>query len=137
MYLFGERLFIKPAQERSGRPKRDWQPRMVEARFVGHHSRTQSIIGLTPDGVVYGQCAKRLPREERFPIAGWNELKGLPWDQNPNARDLPTEASDPDRIVVIQQPQQRQQRQPEPRQFYVTAAHGDDRLYGKTHGCPK
>ena len=72
MYEFAEILFIKQAQERAGRPKRDWQPRMVEARFVGHHSRTQSIIGLTPDGVVYGQCAKRLPREERWPIAGWD-----------------------------------------------------------------
>ena len=121
MYLFGEKLFIKLAQEQSGRPKSDWQPRMVEARFVGHHSRTQSIIGLTPNGVVYGQCAKRLPREERFPIEGWDQLKGLPWDQNPNARDLPTEASDPDRIVVIQQPQQ-QQPVSEPRNFYVTLA---------------
>merc|ERR1712001_714455 len=111
MYLFGEGLFIRLAQERSGRPKRDLQPRMVEARSVGHHSRIQSIIGLTPEGVVYGQCAKRLHREKRYPIAGWNELKGLPWDQNSNARDLPTEASDPDRIVVIQQPQQQQQQQ--------------------------
>ena len=68
MYQFAERLFIKPAQERSGRPKRDWQPRMTEARFVGHHSRTQSIIGLTPDGVVYGHCAKSLPREDDFQL---------------------------------------------------------------------
>ena len=104
MYEFGERLFIKEAKERSGRPKRDWQPKMVEARFVGHHSRTPSIIGLTPNGVVYGQCAKRLPREERWPIEGWGQLKGLPWDRNPNARDLPTEASDPDRIIIVQKP---------------------------------
>ena len=135
-YEFGEKLFIKEAKERSGRPKRDWQPRMVEARFVGHHSRTSSIIGLTPDGVIYGQCAKRLPRELRWPKEGWSDLRGLPWDQKPQVRDLPEAAVDPERIVIIQQQPQPQQTA-EPRNFYVTRAHVDDNLYGKTPGCPK
>ena len=99
---------------------------------------TKSFIGLSPDGVIQGQCATCLPGEERWPIAGWDQLKGLPWGQKPNTRDLPTEASDPERVIVIQQPQQQQQsQQADPRQFYVTAAHVDDRLYGKTPGCPK
>ena len=50
---------------------------MVEAGFVGHQSHTSSVIGLTPDSVVYDQCAKRLPPEQRWPIAEWDKLKGI------------------------------------------------------------
>ena len=107
---------------------------MLEARFVGHHSRTSSIIGLTPEGVVYGQCAKRLPRELRWPQEGWKDLKGLPWDTNPQTRELPTAAQDPERIVIIQQ-QQPLLREADPREFYVARAHVDQ--YGQTPGCPK
>ena len=61
-----------------------------------------------------------------------HNLKGLPWDQNPKARDLHKEASDPGRIVIAQEPQPQHDQQPDPRQFYVTRAHVDDRLYDKT-----
>lgn len=109
---------------------------MVEARFVGHHSRTSSIIGLTPDGVIYGLCAKRLPRELRWPKEGCSDLKGLPWGQKLQVRDLPEAATDPERIVIIQQQPQPQQ-PAEQRNFYVTRAHVDDNHFGETPGCPK
>ena len=37
---FGERVMIKEAYDRSSGPKRDWQPRMVPVRYVGHHAQT-------------------------------------------------------------------------------------------------
>ena len=37
----GERFFMKEAKERaSGAVKRDWEPRLIEARYLGQHART-------------------------------------------------------------------------------------------------
>eukprot|EP00971_Amphidinium_carterae_P295244 5863306-Amphidinium_carterae.1 len=49
---FGEKFFVKEARERgAGAPKLDWEPRLLEARFVGQHARTGAMLGLTRDGV--------------------------------------------------------------------------------------
>ena len=109
---------------------------MLEARFVGHHSRTSAIIGLTNNGVILGQCVKRLPRELRWPVEVWKDLKGLPWDQNPTQRNLPQATDKPQQIIIVQ-PAPQPLQPIEPRNFYVTRAHVDDQLYGKTPGCPK
>lgn len=37
---FGELTYIREAIERQNRPKRDWEQRMIEVRYVGHHSRS-------------------------------------------------------------------------------------------------
>ena len=43
---FGERSFMKEAKERaSGAVKRDWEPRLIEARYLGQHARTGAMIG--------------------------------------------------------------------------------------------
>ena len=44
---------MKEAKERgSGAVKRDWEPRLVEARYQGQHARTGAMIGITADGIV-------------------------------------------------------------------------------------
>ena len=41
---FGEKIFLKEAKELSGRPKRDWEGCMIEARFIGHHARSNAVM---------------------------------------------------------------------------------------------
>ena len=42
---FGERFFMKEAKERgSGVLKRDWEPRLIEARYLGQHARTGAMF---------------------------------------------------------------------------------------------
>ena len=85
---FGERFYLKESRER-GTTKRDWEPRLIEARFVGQHARTGAMLGLTADGVIYGRLGRRLPAEERWSLEGWDSLKGLPWDLRPTGRAKP------------------------------------------------
>ena len=41
---FGERFFMKEAKERaSGAVRRDWEPRLIDARYLGQHARTGAI----------------------------------------------------------------------------------------------
>ena len=43
---FGERFFTKEVKEgASGAVKRDWEPRLIEARYLGQHARTGAMIG--------------------------------------------------------------------------------------------
>ena len=50
---FGERFFMKEAKERgSGVVKKDWEPRLIEARYLGQHAWTGALIGITADGIV-------------------------------------------------------------------------------------
>eukprot|EP00971_Amphidinium_carterae_P101932 2017895-Amphidinium_carterae.1 len=48
---FGEGFFIKEVKERGAVARMDWEPRYIEARFVGEHARTGNMVGLTADGV--------------------------------------------------------------------------------------
>ena len=80
----GERFFMKEAKERaSGAVKRDWEPRLIEARYLGQHARTGAVIGITADGIVCGRLGRRLPEAERWDQTGWQDLKGVPWDMRP------------------------------------------------------
>ena len=61
---FGERFFVKEANERaSGAVKRDWEPRLIEAKYLGQHGRTGAMIGITADGIVCGRLGRRLPKQ--------------------------------------------------------------------------
>ena len=86
---YGEALMIRVAVEEAGKPKRDWRTKMVKARFVGHHARTGSILGLTPNGLVLGGGSARLAKSERWDPAGIEELKGLPWDTKVREVNVP------------------------------------------------
>ena len=154
---FGERLFIKEAKERGTAAKKDWEARLLEARFVGQHARTGAIMGLTSEGIIYGRLGRRVPEEERWTLEGWENLKGVPWNLNPTGREQP-------RVVLEAQPGggegrnpvariaeaavsprrqedprrqqgERQEDRYEPlhREFYVTKA--DIERMGPTEGC--
>ena len=77
---FGEKIMIREAKERIGVVKRDWEPRLIPVRYMGHHARTGSIVGLTKEGVKWGESPRRLPLDDWWSPEGWNELRGLPWD---------------------------------------------------------
>ena len=65
---FGERFFMKEAKERaSGAVKRDWEPKLIEARYLGQHARTGAMMSITADGIVCGRRGSRLPEAERWP----------------------------------------------------------------------
>ena len=73
---FGERFFKKEAKERaSGAAKRDWEPRLIEARYLGQHARTGAMMGIIADGIVCGRLGRRLPEAER-----WDQTGGVLWD---------------------------------------------------------
>ena len=83
-WKIGERFFMKEAKERaSGAVKRDWDPRLIEARYLGQHARTGPLIGITTDGIVCGRLGRRLPEAERWDRTGWQDLKGAPQDLRP------------------------------------------------------
>ena len=63
--------------------KRDWEPRLIEARYLGQHARTGAMMGITADGIVCGRLGRRLPEAERWDQTGWQDLKGVPWNLRP------------------------------------------------------
>ena len=76
--VFGEKVMIKEAVEREGAKKRDWQSRMIAVRYVGHHSKTGSVMGLTEDGLKLDSGVNRLPESQHWTLEGWDQLKGFP-----------------------------------------------------------
>ena len=57
---------MKEAKERASLAvKRDWEPRLIEARYLGQHARPGATIGITTDGIVRGRLGRRLPEAER------------------------------------------------------------------------
>ena len=81
---------MKEAKERtSGAVKRHWEPRLIEARYLGQHARTGAMIRITTDGIVCGRLGRRLPEAERWDQTGWQDLKGVPWDLRPTGVPAP------------------------------------------------
>ncbi|CAK9027043.1 Reverse transcriptase Ty1/copia-type domain-containing protein, partial [Durusdinium trenchii] len=75
---FGELVHIREAKEKAGRL--DWEPMSTPVRFVGHHARTNSVMGLSSEGLKIGLAVKRLPTNQRWSTDGIEELAGFPWD---------------------------------------------------------
>ena len=76
-----ERFFMKEVKERaSGVVKRDWEPRLIEARSLGQHAQTGAMMGITADGIVCGRFGRRLPEAVRWDQTGWQDLKGVLWN---------------------------------------------------------
>ena len=124
---FGEQVYIKEAVDRG--VKLDWSSNLVPVRFVGHHARTNSILGLTEDGLKIGAAVKRAAFDERWSSDGIEELKGLPWDiksqrSQREATHVPRERprlSPPDPY-------------PDARALYIKRK--DVEQHGYTPGCP-
>ncbi|CAK0880049.1 unnamed protein product, partial [Prorocentrum cordatum] len=129
--LFGERLMARFAGERAR--KNALEEQMVEARYIGHHPRDGSMMVITSDGVKKAVGFRSLPQSEKWITAGWDGLKGLPWDVAPRAASAPRaivgpgEVGPPPIVVVSPQPQA-------PRRMYVLKA--DVERLGATPGCP-
>ncbi|CAK0811643.1 unnamed protein product [Prorocentrum cordatum] len=129
--LFGERLMARFAGERAR--KNALEEQMVEARYIGHHPRDGSMMVITSDGAKKAVGFRSLPQSEKWITAGWDGLKGLPWDVAPRAASAPRaivgpgEVGPPPIVVVSPQPQA-------PRRMYVLKA--DVERLGATPGCP-
>ena len=89
--VFGEQILLKPVGSR--KRKNDLAAKMISGRYVGHHNRHGSVMALTPNGVVLGSAFHKLPdgrgAGQAWEKAGWEALRGLPWDVNPRARRAP------------------------------------------------
>ena len=80
---FGERFFMKEPKERaSGAVKRDWKPRLIEAKYLGQHARTGAMTGITTDGVVCG-LGVNCPKQKVGIRQVGRIYKGVPWDLRP------------------------------------------------------
>ena len=85
---FGERFFMKEAKERaSGAVKRDWEPRLIEARYLGQYARTGAMTGITADGIVCGRLGCRLLDAGCWDQTCRQDLKGVSWDLRPTCAD--------------------------------------------------
>ena len=91
---FGELTYMREAVERQNRPKRDWEQRMIEVRYIGHHSRSGSILGLTSDGLRLGAAVRRVGEGLRWRSDGIEELAGLPWDVKRKTPGVPRESGE-------------------------------------------
>ena len=122
---------LREAKERSEVAKRDWEPRLIPVTYMGHHARTGSVVGITEDGIKFGESARRLPVEDRWSLEGWDKLRGLPWDLKPKEREAPLECQDHEVPVLAPRPMM-----PETiREFYVRRT--DVEQYGPTPGCER
>ncbi|CAK0826208.1 unnamed protein product, partial [Prorocentrum cordatum] len=115
--LFGERLMARFAGERVR--KNALEEQMVEARYIGHHPRDGSMMVITSDGAKKAVGFRSLPQSEKWITAGWDGLKGLPWDVAPRAASAPRAIVGPGEA---------------PRRMYVLKA--DIERLGATPGCP-
>ena len=80
---------IEAKERGSGDVKKDWEPRLIEARHLGQHARTGAMTGITADGIVCGRLVRRLPEAERWDQTGWQDLQGVPWDLRPTGMPVP------------------------------------------------
>ena len=69
---FGERLYFWEVREGTRVLK--------EGRYVGHHGHTGSLMLITPEGVKRGTGFRRVPSADRWDPAGWDQLRGVPWE---------------------------------------------------------
>ena len=131
---FGERVYIREAKEKDGRL--DWEAMAVPVRFVGHHARTNAVMGLSEDGLKIGQAVKRLPEDKRWTLDGLDELRGYPWDVKSRSR-----VSEGSHVPRLPAPSRDVPRIPPPidvlpslgRAFYVMKT--DVEKHGYTDGC--
>eukprot|EP00435_Cladocopium_sp_Y103_P033123 s170_g8.t1 len=131
---YGEKIYIREANEKDGRL--DWEPMSVAVRFIGHHARTNSVMGLSEDGLKIGQAVKRLPFDQRWTQDGIDEISGYPWDVKSRSR-----SSAGTHVKRVEAPSREVVRLPPPiddlpglgRSFYVMKA--DVEKHGFTAGC--
>ena len=129
---FGERIHARPAV--AVEPKSGLVPKMVEGRYVGHHTRTGTIWLMTREGVMKCKAFNRMTAEDRWDPAGFEELKGYPWLMKPKVAraEVPmVSGQEAVRPPIVQHVVVTQQNRP--REFYVLQSDLED--YGYTEAC--
>ena len=134
---FGEAIHLKVAVEDGGR-KRDWKSKFVTCRFVGHHSRNGSVMGLSKDGLLLSSTFNRYAKEQRWqkdlPGLAWDDHRGLPWDIKKREVKIPIEKADLSGPEIPRIPKIAVDPEiPIPRGFYVRRE--DVEKFGYTEGC--
>ena len=80
--LYGERVMFKPVKPKYG-VRRGYDPPFEIGWYVGHLSRTSTMVLLTADGAKKGQTFRRVPEAERFVGDEFLALRGVPWNLVP------------------------------------------------------
>ena len=134
-FQLGEMIFVKTATTKAERRRQgSYHPVMREGRYLGHHSRTGSLLVMTDKGVVVGTGARRVPEERRWTLDGWDNLRGLPWDVQPAEKEVTLKDLVSGADAHMNLLPRVEAGEPQDRRRYVTRADIDK--FGETDGCP-
>ena len=123
---FGERLYFREVGEGTRVLK--------EGRYVGHHGRTGSLMLITPEGVKRGTGFRRMPSADRWDPAGWDQLRGIPWEHAAPRPAIGERFISEDRLIVPPPPPEERVAPPQRRRIYIRKE--DVHKHGATEGCP-
>ena len=128
--VFGEQVMFKPVGSRHKRGSLD--ARVCMGRYVGTASRNADLLIMTSEGISRGHSLHRRPEDEKWPVEGFDVLRGLPWRMSgPQERASPNRVGMP--ALEGEQPAP-QHRDFKARNLYVMKS--DIELYGYTPQCP-
>ena len=107
--------------------------------FIGVISRSDEAIIATPDGIRKARSIRREPESTRYDIEFLNQVKGVPWDTNPDENSdgiLPAGVSaEVNAEIPVAMPVTRKEPTPGARRVYIRAA-VELKKYGYTPQCP-
>ena len=128
--VFGEQVMFKPVGLKHKRGSLD--ARVCMGRYVGTASRNADLLIMTSEGISRGHSLHRRPEDEKWPVEGFEVLRGLPWRMSgPQERASPNRVGMP--ALEGEQPAP-QHRDFKARNLYVMKS--DIELYGYTPQCP-
>ena len=111
---------------------RSLESRVSMGRYIGTASRNADLMIMTSEGISRGHSVPRRPEDDKCPVEGFVELRGLPWRMTgPQERAPPNRVGMP--ALEGEQPVA-QQRDFKARNLYVMKS--DIELYGYTPQCP-
>ena len=128
--VFGEQVMFKPVGAKHKRGS--LEQRVSMGRYIGTASRNADLMIMTSEGISRGHSVHRRPEDDKWPVEGFAELRGLPWRMTgPQERAPPNRVGMP--ALEGEQPAA-QQRDFKARNLYVMKS--DIELYGYTPQCP-
>ncbi|CAE7515888.1 unnamed protein product [Symbiodinium natans] len=128
--VFGEQVMFKPVGSRHKRGSLD--ARVCMGRYVGTASRNADLLIMTSEGISRGHSLHRRPEDEKWPVEGFEVLRGLPWRMSG-----PQERASPNRVGMPAL--EGEQPAPQHRDFKarnLCVMKSDIELYGYTPQCP-
>lgn len=133
---FGERALFMPIKRGTHMNKMD--SRWSTGRFVGCVPRTNEVLMMTKEGVERARTVRRMEPSERWNLADWDELRGVPWNLVPapghRGQVRPVIVQVPDGAPPVPPAAAAAEGLGLPRRLYIRR---DDVIkYGATLGCP-